>query len=122
MQPKMIDDWATQHKTVVLLNGGNQQSLQDLHAFLDDKANPYPYGQFKEDNQSLNECLTCVGIILPEKIYEGAIHLRDRRTKVQSVGLGINIIISFNGKQANDHDYTDWEIELMTRMNEYRLA
>lgn len=114
--------WARDHKTVVLLNGGNQQSLQDLFNFLDTSENPYPIGQFKEDNQSLNDCLTCVGIVLPEPIYEGAAFLRTRGSMVIDIGdefqLGTTHGLSFN----EDYFYTAWEVELMKKLNEYRLA
>lgn len=117
----MYTDWATNHKTVVLLNGGNQQSLYDLWAMFDHPANPYPISYFQEDEQSLNNALTCVGIILPEKIYEGANLLRDRRSNVRRVSDGVNIIVSGNG-EIYEHEYTTWEIEMMQRLIQYRLA
>lgn len=125
--PVMINDWATNHKTVILLNGGNQKGLMDIHNFLATNENPYPYGYFCEDEMSLNDCLTCVGIILPEKIYEGASFLRDCRTMVGSVNAvdqhdkHLKVLLPY-GDQSCDHTYTAWEIDLMNKMNEYRLA
>lgn len=125
MQIKMYDNWAISHKTVVLLNGGNQAALSDLHAFLDHPANPYPFGYFEEDEQSLNSCLTCIGIILPEKIYEGAALLRDRRTMVRVLDFADDgkryVIVPVDDKSC-EHEYTAWEVDLMKRLNEYRLA
>lgn len=121
MRPKMIDDWAINHKTAILLNGGNQQSLIDLNDFFTTPENPYPFTHFREDTQSLNSSYTCVGIILPEHIYEGAAILRDRRTIISSIGGEFNKIKPFNGVKL-EFDYTNWEIDLMTKMNEYRLA
>jgi hypothetical protein len=69
-QFKMIQDWAKYHKTIVVCNGGNSKDIEDLHTFFCNKENPYPLADFAEDEQSLNSALTCVGIILPEEIYE----------------------------------------------------
>lgn len=121
------DEWAENHKTVVLLNGGNQESLIDLYNFLHDPNNPYPYSYFREDEQSLNLCLTCVGIILPEKIYEGAAFLRDRN--VVSLALsdeepdaGDWILINKKTDEEFGQSFSSWEVDLMDRLNGYRLA
>ena len=126
-QTKMLDTWGVIHKTVVLLNGGNQQSLIDLLAFFVGQDNPYPFGSFREDEQSLNEALTCVGIILPEKIYEGSALLRDRRTMIQHLEPtdlfdNHNKVLVPVGDNSCPHVYTEWEITLMQKLNEYRLA
>jgi len=61
--------WATHHKTIIILNGGSSTDLTKLvrevkaHTTL-----KLPIGCFSEDS-SLNYAMTCVGIIVPEKIY-----------------------------------------------------
>jgi hypothetical protein len=67
----MLMDWATNHKVVILLNGGNSAGLQEIYDTLASTSpqTTYPYGKFNEDEQSLNNALTCVGVIVPEKIY-----------------------------------------------------
>lgn len=64
-------DWAKNHKTMVVLNGGNSANLAELWYKLSDlsEALYLPFNGFREDAQSLNNALTCVGIIIPEKIY-----------------------------------------------------
>lgn len=121
MEPKYMDDWALNHKTTIVLNGGNCAALSGLYSFLTANDNPYPFCFFMEDEQSLNNALTCVGVILPEKIYEGANILRDRRSNIRTVSDGENIIVSGNG-EIYEHEYTTWEVEMMTRLNQYRLA
>lgn len=70
IEQKILYDWAKNHKTMVLLNGGNSASLKELHNFFNEVASErYPFASFNEDEQSLDCALTCVGIILPEKIY-----------------------------------------------------
>jgi hypothetical protein len=65
----LYQDWASNHKTIIILNGGNQQSLHEIHTFLSDYSEEYPVAKFHEDEVSLNNALTCTGIIIPEDIY-----------------------------------------------------
>lgn len=64
-------DWAKNHKTTICLNGGNNAGLLDIYAQLEQicpKAN-LPFCKFHEDQDSLGGILTCVGIVVPERIY-----------------------------------------------------
>lgn len=67
--PYFLHEWATDHKTMILLNGGYSESLHTLVEFFNTKDNPYPWAKFHEGQDALDGALTCVGIILPEKIY-----------------------------------------------------
>ncbi len=66
-----LNEWASNHKTIIVLNGGNQsmleQTFRDMEAFAE-KGN-YPYAMFNEDIQSLNGAVTAIGIVLPNEIY-----------------------------------------------------
>lgn len=66
-----LNEWASNHKTIIVLNGGNQsmleQTFRDMEAFAE-KGN-YPFVMFKEDTQSLNGAVTAIGIVLPSEIY-----------------------------------------------------
>lgn len=67
---RYLRDWCMNHKTMVLLNGGNSADLRDLWTLLSDERNTqYPIGKFSEDEQSLDGALTCVAIVLPERLY-----------------------------------------------------
>ena len=65
--------WAESDKTINVLDGGNQATLNklytDLTSVIDIYNFQYPVVKFHEDEQSLNGALTCVGIILPEDVY-----------------------------------------------------
>lgn len=69
---QMLMDWAQNHKTIICLKGGNSASLIDIH----DKLKYYleslglPWAAFQEDDESLNGSITCVGVVLPKRIYE----------------------------------------------------
>ena len=64
---KMFEDWLSIHKTLICVNGGNNESLNALYDLLSESE--YPVAKFHEDEQSMAGMLTCVGIIVPEKIY-----------------------------------------------------
>jgi len=71
---KLLFDWAKNHKTMIVLNGGNSEALTEFYTLLQkpDEEDHYPFAKFNEDEQSLNNAITCVGIILPEKTYNTA--------------------------------------------------
>lgn len=77
-------EWAEHHKTMIVLNGGDSLSLQELYDELSVLAHKrfYPYGKFSEDTRSLNNALTCVGVVLPESVY--GIDLRDETIPLSS--------------------------------------
>lgn len=68
---EMFRDWARNHKTLICVNGGNNESLTALYALLAREDNPgYPVAKFHEDEQSMGGMLTAVGIVLPERLYD----------------------------------------------------
>lgn len=101
---KIAREWAKNHKTMILLNGGNSEMLQSLYAFfekLKEQGMNLPFIKFHEDEMSLNNALTHVGIVIPEKYYNLCGKIEDRET------------YSF---------LKDWEINLINKLTEYRLA
>lgn len=120
-QGVMFRDWAENHKTMVLLNGGNQSALEDFRLFFDTSSNPFAWGSFCEDNQSLNNALTCVGIVLPERVYEAAALLRQRTTTIIKPEDTPDMIWVVG---TNDvvYELTLWEQELCERLNLCGLA
>ena len=127
-QQVLFADWAANHKTMVLLNGGNSADLQDLFNFLSCEENPYPFVKFHEDEVSLNGALTYVGMILPPKIYETSARMRSSREfEHDPVSAQLYFCDAFRAKNEMSVDdvITDisvWEFELMKRLNQYGLA
>ena len=120
--------WEEQHKTVVLLNAGFSEEIRDLHTFFHNEQNVYPFASFAEGEDALDGALTCTGIILPMEIYEGAKQLR--RVQRQPMGtvdrqfLEEDRVLVFgdgNGGMV-EYQYSEFEIDLMDRMMNYRLA
>lgn len=68
-EKEMLLDWAQNHKTTIVLNGGMSGDLQAIVDLLSSPQNTYPWAFFKETEYALNGALTNVGIILPERIY-----------------------------------------------------
>lgn len=66
---EMLYEWANEHKTTIVLNGGYAENLYRLVGVLADINNPYPWAYFKESKEALGGVLTNVGIILPQKIF-----------------------------------------------------
>jgi hypothetical protein len=71
---RVATEWALFHKTIVILNGGNSASLDDLHKRLELLGNALqlPTAIFREDLQSLNGATTAVGIVVPAHVYDYA--------------------------------------------------
>jgi hypothetical protein len=66
-ESSILTDWAENHKTVIVLNGGPSEKLHAIKHLFEDDNNTYPWGYFIEP--SIDNALTCVGIILPESMY-----------------------------------------------------
>lgn len=68
---EMLHDWGRNGVTKILLNGGYQSNLEDIHStfeFIAPKLG-LPYMKFHEEEAALNGALTSVGIVVPEEIY-----------------------------------------------------
>jgi len=114
-----IREWAENHKTVILLNGGYSEHIRELIHFFHSAENQYPWTVFNESLDALDGAVTCAGIVLPEKIYEGAALLRsDRDGFILNTLKATDTITLENGVEG----YNGWEQELMQRLNTFRLA
>ncbi len=111
-------EWARNHKTSILLNGGYSENLYYLSAILATPENPYPWASFKESKEALDGALTCVGIVLPARIYETAAAIRDNAE--------LDEVIRQYGEWAPEegmtYEISKWEYELCLELNKYGLA
>lgn len=71
-------EWARNHKTMIILNGGNSADLNELYLTLRTLSSEFilPFECFHEDEQSLNGAMTCVGAIVHPRVYEAAAILK----------------------------------------------
>lgn len=65
---KMVEDWADNWETYIVLNGGDFGNLQEIHRIIAD-TNDFPYVPFYESVRALDNLMTCVGVVLPETIF-----------------------------------------------------
>ena len=114
----LLYEWAHAHKTSILLNGGYSSALREIINLFDSRQNPYPWAPFNEGKDALDGALTCVGIILPAKIYELASAMRADKDLVE--------VVRNTGVWAYDYEetveFSKWEFELCVELNKYGLA
>jgi len=121
----MLYDWSLNHKTCVHLNGGTTPDMRELSQFLNNKANPYPWSSFNEDD-SLGFLMTAISIVLPEKIYSAADQFRKiKRSFFSEEGhlcyYDVNLGVEFINVETNVK-YSNFEQELVRVLIPYRMA
>jgi hypothetical protein len=68
-QARMFHQWAVNHKTIILLNGGDSATIADTFKTLILPLN-LPCANFFEDEYSLNNACTCAGIVVPTEMCD----------------------------------------------------
>lgn len=125
VQKQYLYAWAENHKTMIVLNGGFLNTMQDTLDFLSNEENTYPFAPFYESQEALGGILTNIAIVLPEKIYKTSELLR---TKMIDENLSINPNLSFEMSSEIENimsgfgKFTPFEIALATYMNMFKLA
>jgi hypothetical protein len=101
MQREALFDWATNHKTVIVLNGGANQDILAKYLFLMREADNFnfdsPFTSFSEDDASLGGMMTCTGLVVPAAIYNAV----DYKTVLSLVPKNEAIMIS----PSHENDY-----------------
>jgi hypothetical protein len=130
----MLWNWARQDKTMILLNAGYSEELHDLKTVFNHHSNPYPWEYFNEGDDALDGALTCVGIILPEKIYKMSAAIRADRPSAGQKSIAERIFedgaitvhpdntMGFDVEEPTIMVYSKWEYDLLLRLNNYGLA
>jgi len=124
-QYRTLYDWAENHKTMIVLNGGYSDNLQQLVNLLCVEKNLYPWACFCESKEALNDALTCVGIILPERIYEAAGEIKNYSYLGSSTSMDVEIEVAEHCHRLDvRHLYqlTQWEETFVEELNKYGLA
>lgn len=136
-QTFQLISWANDHKTVVLLNAGYAEEIFILTQFFNDHRNPYPWAGFQEEEAALGSAHTSAGIILPQKIYEGARIIREWRPSKSGaynlsprdtlenegqIVIGPENVYNINVEELTTWEYNGFERKLVQRLNNYGLA
>ena len=128
---EMLYDWAENHKTMICLNGGDFAGISDWCAFLHHSDNPFPFAPFFEAVGAIGpvEVMTSVAVVLPERIFDTAGLVRRLVRLPATVNYTHDHLLNEHRfvwfKDANvirDEVFSDWEFELMQRLNKCGLA
>lgn len=65
---EMVENWADNWKTFIVLNGGSAEGIRNASAIIAG-CGDFPWAKFSEDYQSLDGLQTCIAVILPESIF-----------------------------------------------------
>lgn len=67
-QAKLVREWAVDHKTYISLNGGNHRGILDATDLLARNGH-WPFKPFFESEDALGGLQTCVGVVLPDYVF-----------------------------------------------------
>lgn len=109
----VLMEWAREHKTMVCLNAGGSQKLEEIAMALGRPGNELPWATFRESEEALRSIMTCIAIIIPSKIYE-----IDKDAEFTYLG-NLNAYASF-GEPSVMLD--KFEFELLELLRRRRLA
>lgn len=115
----MYLDWAKNHKTIILLNGGYQSNLEEFIEAV--TLTDYPWAEFRESNDALNGALTNVCVVLPEAMYGAAAAnaLEFFTNSDRDFGREFGVVTTEG--EVYDHYYTVEEVHLLQVMSRMRL-
>lgn len=117
----LLWDWADRDKTVIVLNGGYQSSLQELCEKLKPLSGTYPWASFCEEQDALNGAMTAVAVVLPEYMYAPQYVDIVDMLKLQ-VYTPPQVANQYRDEMGNVvHNYTQPEKDLVTMIKSFRL-
>lgn len=132
---KSYVDWATQHKTMVVLNGGMMAQLLEWEELLNRSENRFAWASFREEEAALNNALTNVCIVLPERMYANnqiicrlleVLRREGRNGKIDGYCFETNlagnrVLTKYDADGDIKVEYTHFELELIQKLNNCRL-
>jgi len=66
---EMVRRWAASYKTFIILNGGDAENIEELERVIA-AAGDFPFATFHESESALKGLMTCVGVALPETVFD----------------------------------------------------
>jgi len=121
---QQLHDYLDNHKTVICLNAGYSATLHEIYKELTDFDNPYPFAKFHESEEALDGALTCVGIVVPDAIYDTAFTVRNTRGRAGvDMATVLNQYGEFEDPDTGVHyTFTKFQVWLINELNKYGLA
>lgn len=119
----LLWDWADTEKTMIVLNGGYQSSLQELCEKLKPLSGTYPWASFCEEQDALNGAMTAVAVVIPEYMYDPQyLEITDLVYRPGKFPLHGVIANTYRDELGNViHNYTQPEKDLITTIKSFRL-
>lgn len=138
-------EWAEQHKVIVCLNGGMSFNLESMVDLMGLEGNRLPWVEWRESEEALNNAITNVAIVLPERIYAnnqiiGKVAApfvlstqKEEKTVKVPTGRGDEVLVMFRSKNGYssillEREYgetldrfTEFETHLMVALSGMRL-
>lgn len=124
----MLYDWAENHKTIICLNGGDNKGINEWCGFLHHTDNQFPFAPFFESEDALGGIMTSVAVVLPARIFDTAGLLRRLHKLPEGVTYTHDKLLDehrfawYKDGETNVHTFSQWEFELMQRLNKCGLA
>lgn len=122
-------DWAINHKTMICLNAGCNQQIQEWYDFLLANSNNYPWSGFREEVGSVSHAktLTNVALVLPERIYNASLthdELEDIRFVIGDDVSDTKVLFRDPGMfgKAHSFPFTHFEVQLIHKLRQCRLV
>ena len=81
----MVYEWADNHKTVVVMNGGDSNDLHEIAHIVKDQTR-YPWATFTEEG--IMDALTCVGIVVDDQMVGYVNEVRSARREKRRFDFG----------------------------------
>jgi hypothetical protein len=66
----MVSDWADNHKTFIILNGGDYEGVREALRITSETK--FPFVPFYESKRANGGRITCVAVVLPETVFNAA--------------------------------------------------
>ena len=86
---EMLYDWATNHETAVILNGGDRHNLNRIYELISG-INKYPFAAFVEDG--VCDSISNISLVLPTELCEEVQKYRDDECSLFNLELDTDVI------------------------------
>lgn len=126
LKADILYNWASKHKTCIVLNGGTSPDLAEIELFFKSTENMYPWASFYED-ESLGNLMTSISIVLPEKIYATSSAMRTGVLSFNEQGMLLCVDSSaldpeMIAKLMSFGEFNKWEQSMVMVLNKFKLA
>lgn len=119
MNIKIVNHWANIDKTMIVLNGGYSSHLTELISMFGDQYD-LPWEAFFESAEALGGALTCVGIIIPDIVYNMAQRFRNNLLPdYTDSDIILSKVVGEDTIKCPNNELNRWLIE---NLSNYRLA